>query len=138
MTDKSIFSRIIDREIPAHIVYEDEFCIAFLDVRPLQKGHTLVVPKKQIDKFYHIEKNVLEHVMIVSKKIARALENTVPCARVGMAIIGLEVPHTHLHLVPINESKDLDFSNPNRLSMEEGEILNLAKNLEEEINRINL
>jgi histidine triad (HIT) family protein len=109
---KSIFSRIIDREIPAYIVAEDASFIAFLDINPLSKGHTLIVPKEEVDYFFDQSESTLAALMVFSKKVADAIRQSVSCKRVGVAVIGFEVPHAHLHLVPMNHMGDIDFSKP--------------------------
>lgn len=109
---KSIFSRIIDRKIPAHIVAEDSAFIAFLDINPLSKGHTLIVPKEEVDYFFDQSESTLAAMMVFSKKVADAIRQSVNCKRVGVAVIGFEVPHAHLHLVPMNHMGDIDFSKP--------------------------
>src|SRR6184192_2812106 len=96
---KSIFSKIIDREIPAHIVAEDSSFLAFLDINPLSKGHTLVVPKTEVDYFFDLNASTLSSLMVFSKHVAEAIRKSVNCKRVGVAVIGFEVPHAHLHLV---------------------------------------
>lgn len=108
----SLFTKIINREIPAHIVAEDERYIAFLDINPLVLGHTLVVPKKEVDYIFDIDDDTLAGLQLFSKKVAHALKKAVPCARIGVAVIGLEVPHTHVHLVPMNSMDDLNFTRP--------------------------
>jgi len=106
----SIFTKIINREIPAHIIAENDSFIAFLDVFPLVLGHVLVVPKKEIDYIFSIEDNLLAEMMIFSKKIAKAIEQAIPCKRVGVAVIGLEVPHAHIHLIPLQTVQDINFT----------------------------
>lgn len=108
----SIFTKIIQRQIPAHIVYEDDHYLAFLDVMPLVPGHILVVPKKEIDYIFDLEDSELEGLMVFAKKVAQALRKTVPCKRIGVSVIGLEVPHTHVHLVPMHTADDLNFTKP--------------------------
>jgi histidine triad (HIT) family protein len=107
----SIFSRIINGEIPAWKVAESEHFLAFLDVRPLAKGHTLIVPKVETDYFFDLSDEEISGIMLFSKKVASALRNTLPCLRIGMSVIGLEVPHAHVHLVPLNSMGDINFSN---------------------------
>ncbi len=109
---ESIFTKIINKEIPAYIIAEDEGYIAFLDVFPLALGHTLVVPKKQVDYIFDLDDDALSGLHLFSKKIAIAVKKSVECKRIGTAVIGLEVPHTHIHLVPINSVTDIDFSRP--------------------------
>lgn len=106
----SIFTKIVNGEIPSYKIAETENCLAFLDVFPLAKGHTLVIPKKEIDYIFNLDDNLLSELITFSKKIAKAVESAVPCKRIGVAVIGLEVPHAHIHLVPLNEVGDLDFS----------------------------
>ncbi len=108
----TLFSRIINREIPSHIVAEDEYCIAFLDILPLAKGHTLVVPKKEVDYIFDADDALLEKMMVFSKKVANAIQNVIPCKRIGMAVIGLEIPHAHIHLIPLQSVSDINFSRP--------------------------
>jgi histidine triad (HIT) family protein len=115
-----IFSRIISGEIPSYKIAEDENYYAFLDINPLVKGHTLVVPKKEIDYIFDIDDATLSSMLVFSKKIAKAIEKVVPCKRIGIAVLGLEVPHAHIHLIPINGGNDIDFSKPKlKLSQEE-------------------
>ena len=127
----SIFSKIVNGEIPAYKIAEDDNFLAFLDVNPNAKGHTLCIPKKEIDKIFDMEDELYLELMKFSKKIAIALEKTVPCKRVGMAVIGLEVPHTHVHLIPLNEMDEMRFQNKVSLSKEEFEAL--AKSIRENL-----
>jgi histidine triad (HIT) family protein len=106
----SIFTKIINNEIPAQIVAEDERFIAFLDIMPLVVGHTLVVPKKEVDYVFDLEDDDLKSIHVFAKKIAAAVRKAVPCKRIGVAVIGLEVPHAHIHLVPMNSADDLNFT----------------------------
>jgi histidine triad (HIT) family protein len=119
----SIFTKIINGEIPCYKIAEDEHFLAFLDVNPNAKGHTLCVPKQEINKIFDIEDDLYIGLMQFSKKIAVALEKTVPCKRIGMAVIGLEVPHAHVHLIPLNEMDEMRFQNKVSLSKEEFEAL---------------
>ena len=120
----SIFSRIINGEIPAWKVAESEHFLAFLDVKPLAKGHTLIVPKLETDYFFDLSDEEISGIMLFSKKVASALRNTLPCLRIGMSVIGLEVPHAHVHLVPLNNMGDINFSNSRlNLSAEEMEAI---------------
>ena len=115
----TIFSKIINREIPGHIVAEDDQFIAFLDINPLVEGHTLVVPKQEVDYIYDLGDDSLAALHLFSKKVAKAIETVVPCLRIGIAVIGLEVPHCHVHLVPLNSMDDINFSRPKlKLSQE--------------------
>lgn len=106
----SIFTRIIQGEIPAYKIAENEEFIAFLDVFPLRRGHTLIVPKQEIDYIFAMDDELLGRMMIFAKPIALALQKAIPCKRIGISVIGLEVPHTHIHLIPMNSEKDLEFS----------------------------
>ncbi|PVX45451.1 histidine triad (HIT) family protein [Flavobacterium sp. 103] len=124
----SIFKKIIDGEIPCYKVAEDENFLAFLDVNPNAKGHTLCIPKKEVDKFFDIEDDLYLGLMAFSKKVAIALEKTVPCKRIGMAVIGLEVPHAHVHLIPLNEMGEMTFRHKVSLTKEEFE--SLAKSIQ--------
>ena len=108
----SLFSRIVAGEIPAYKIAEDERFLAFLDIFPLAEGHALVIPKAEIDYIFGIDDQMLADLMIFSKKVALAIERVVPCQRIGVAVIGLEVPHAHIHLIPINHVSDIDFSRP--------------------------
>ena len=107
----TIFTRIIKGEIPAYRIAEDDHFLAFLDISPLQEGHTLVIPKTEIDHFFDLDENYLSRILVFSKPIANAIEKSFPCNRCGMAVVGLEVPHAHLHLIPINRVSDMDFKN---------------------------
>lgn len=108
----SIFTRIINREIPGQIVAEDDRYIAFLDIVPLVMGHTLVVPKKETDYIFDLDDETLAGLHIFSKKVAHAVKKAIPCKRIGIAVIGLEVPHVHVHLVPMNSVGDINFTKP--------------------------
>ncbi|HEX8016885.1 MAG TPA: HIT family protein [Flavobacterium sp.] len=119
----SIFTKIVNGEIPAYKIAEDDNFLAFLDVNPNAKGHTLCIPKQEIDKIFDIEDELYLGLMKFSKKIAIALEKTVPCKRVGMAVVGLEVPHAHVHLIPLNEMDEMRFVNKVSLSKDEFEAL---------------
>ena len=115
----SIFTKIINGEIPCYKITENEDFIAFLDVNPNAKGHTLCVPKQEIDKIFDMDDNHFLALMNFSKTIANALEKTIPCKRVGMAVIGLEVPHTHVHLIPLNQMDEMRFEKKVKFSNEE-------------------
>jgi histidine triad (HIT) family protein len=119
----SIFTKIVDGEIPCYKITEDENFLAFLDVNPNAKGHTLCIPKREIDKIFDIEDDLYVGLMQFSKKVAIALEKAVSCKRVGMAVIGLEVPHAHVHLIPLNEMDEMRFQNKVKLEKEEFEAL---------------
>lgn len=116
----SIFTRIIQGEIPCYKIDEDDRFLAFLDINPLSKGHTLVVPKVEIDYLFDLDADLLGEMMKFSRKIAHAIDKTMDCKRVGVAVLGLEVPHAHIHLCPINDLYDIEFSKPKlKLSEEE-------------------
>ncbi|SHF73056.1 histidine triad (HIT) family protein [Flavobacterium fluvii] len=127
----SIFTKIINGEIPCYKIAEDENFFAFLDINPNAKGHTLCVPKKEIDKLFDLEDDLYIGLMQFSKKIAAALEKTIPCDRIGMTVIGLEVPHAHVHLIPLNEMGEMTFRHKVSLTKEEFETLvkNIQANL---------
>lgn len=108
----SIFTKIINGELPAYKVAENEKFLAFLDISPIAKGHTLVIPKTEVDYIFNIEDELLAEMWLFAKKVALKIENAIPCQRVGVAVIGLEVPHAHIHLVPINHVGDINFSQP--------------------------
>lgn len=120
MMSDSIFTKIIKGEIPCYKIAEDDRFIAFLDVFPIKKGHTLVVPKAQIDYLFDLDDSLLSDLMVFAKKVAQKMERAIPCERIGVAVIGLEVPHAHIHLVPLDTVGDIDFSQPKiQLSTEE-------------------
>lgn len=127
----SIFTKIVNGEISCYKIAEDENFLAFLDVNPNAKGHTLCIPKQEINKIFDIEDELYLGLMQFSKKIAVALEKTVPCKRIGMAVVGLEVPHAHVHLIPLNEMDEIRFQNKVSLSKEEFE--NLVKAIQENL-----
>lgn len=128
----TIFSRIIAGEIPCYKIAENDRFFAFLDINPLSKGHTLVVPKTEVDYIFELDDPTLSDMILFSKKVAKAIESSISCIRIGIAVIGLEVPHAHIHLIPINNESDMNFKNPKlKLSAEEmNEIAtNIRKNL---------
>jgi len=124
----SIFTRIINREIPGFIVAEDEYNIAFLDINPMTVGHTLVVPKKEVDYLYDLDDDTLSRLNLFAKKVAIAIEKSVPCKRIGVSVIGLEVPHAHIHLVPMNRTDDLNFTR-SKLSPSKDELTEVAERI---------
>lgn len=115
----TIFTRIINGEIPCHKICEDERYLAFLDIRPLNPGHTLVIPKKEVNYFFHLEDDLLSGLMVFAKKTALAVEKAVSCKRIGVMVAGLEVPHAHVHLVPMQELGDLNFARAKPADMDE-------------------
>lgn len=121
----SIFSKIIKGDIPCHKIAENEHCFAFLDINPLAKGHTLVVPKQEVDYLFDLDEGLLAQMMLFAKPIARAIEAAIPCARIGVTVIGLEVPHAHIHLIPINGIADMDFGKP-KLQLDQTELGEIA------------
>ncbi|MEZ5072847.1 MAG: HIT family protein [Bacteroidales bacterium] len=121
----SIFSRIVAGEIPCHKIAEDDRYLAFLDINPLAKGHTLVIPKKETDYLFDVDDATLAGMMVFAKRVARALDRTMECKRVGVAVLGLEVPHAHIHLVPINGLHDIEFSRP-KLSLSQEELADIG------------
>lgn len=116
----SIFSKIINGDIPCHKIAESEQYLAFLDITPIAKGHTLVVPKQEVDYIFDLEDDVLSGMMLFAKEVAKGLEKAIECKRVGVAIVGLEVPHAHIHLIPINEVKDISFTTVRDKNLQEG------------------
>jgi histidine triad (HIT) family protein len=124
----SIFSRIVNGEIPSYKIAEDENYLAFLDINPLAKGHTLVIPKKEVDNLFDLDDELYKGLFLFAKKVANAIEKCIPCKKVGVAVIGLEVPHAHIHLVPINGIYDLDFSRP-KLTFTKEELTVIAKDI---------
>ena len=124
----SIFTRIIQGEIPCHKVAENDKFIAFLDITPVAKGHTLVVPKMEVDYFFDLDSDLLSEINLFAKEVATKLQRTVPCRRIGVAIIGLEVPHAHVHLIPLNTMADINFS-AERLKMSNEELAALASEI---------
>jgi histidine triad (HIT) family protein len=105
----TIFTRIINGEIPAYRIAEDDYFLAFLDINPLREGHTLVIPKTETDRFFDLEDKYLSKILVFSKPIAKAIESSFDCNRCGLTVVGLEVPHAHIHLIPINQVSDMDF-----------------------------
>ncbi|MBX2962467.1 MAG: HIT family protein [Cyclobacteriaceae bacterium] len=124
----TIFTRIINREIPGHIVAEDDRFIAFLDIMPLVMGHTLVVPKQEVDYIFDLDDDILAALHVFSKRVAHAIKKAVPCKRIGIAVIGLEVPHTHVHLVPMNSMGDINFTK-SKLSPTSDELATIASKI---------
>jgi histidine triad (HIT) family protein len=126
----SIFTRIIQGEIPCHKIAENDQYFAFLDINPLAKGHALVIPKTESDYIFRMEDAELAGLMVFAKKIGLAIEKVVPCKRIGVTVIGLEVPYTHIHLIPINGISDMEFSRP-KLKFSNEELAALAKEIQE-------
>ena len=128
----TIFSKIIDGEIPSYKIAEDERFYAFLDINPLAKGHTLVVPKVETDYLFDLEDELLGDMLVFSKKVALAIDKKMDCKRVGIAVLGLEVPHAHIHLVPINGLHDIEFSKP-KLKFTQEEFVEIAEMISAEV-----
>ena len=127
----SIFTRIINGEIPSYKIAEDAYCYAFLDINPNAIGHTLCVPKQEVDKLFDLDEEIYLHLMEFAKRIAGALEQAVPCKRVGMAVVGLEVPHAHVHLIPINEMHEMSFQT--KVKMQEDEMISLVEKIKSKL-----
>jgi histidine triad (HIT) family protein len=124
----TLFTKIIKREIPAYIVAEDKDYIAFLDIMPLAKGHVLVVPKVEVDYIFDLEDEILAGLHVFAKKVAKAIDKTILCTRVGVAVIGLEVPHVHVHLIPLRSIDDINFSRP-KLKLSSEEMIRIADSI---------
>lgn len=122
----SIFSRIVEGEIPCYKIAEDDRCLAFLDINPLVKGHVLVIPKKEQDYLFDIEDDLLSAMIVFAKKVATGMRKVIDCERIGVSVIGLEVPHAHIHLIPINGIMDMDFSKP-KLTFSKEEFESIAE-----------
>lgn len=129
----SIFSRIITGEIPSYKIAEDDKFYAFLDIFPMVPGHTLVVPKKEVDKMFDLDNDYLQSLLVFAKPIAKAIEASFECNRCGMAVIGLEVPHAHLHLVPINSADDLNFTR-GKMKLSEDELKDAQQKILQQLN----
>ncbi|MEL6535630.1 MAG: HIT family protein [Bacteroidota bacterium] len=128
----SIFTKIINREIPGYIVAESDTCLAFLDIFPLVKGHVLVVPKQEVEYIYDLEDGLLKELHVFAKKVAKGIEKVISCERVGVAVVGLEVPHAHIHLVPLNTMDDLNFTRK-KLELPNDEMASIAQAIKEAI-----
>ena len=124
----SIFTKIINGEVPCYKLAETESFLAFLDINPNTKGHTLCVPKKEVDRLLDLDEKTYNGLMSFSRKVGLALEKTIDCNRIGMSVIGLEVPHVHIHLIPINELKDITFES--KVVMTDKEFISLAKKIQ--------
>lgn len=128
----TIFSRIIAGEIPCYKIAEDDNFFAFLDINPMAKGHTLVVPKIEEDYIFNLDDKTVSEMMFFSKKVAKAIEKSVTCLRIGVAVIGLEVPHAHIHLIPINKEADMNFKNP-KLKLTPEEMAEITNNIKQNL-----
>lgn len=128
----SIFTKIVNGEIPSYKIAEDEHYYAFLDINPLEKGHTLVIPKKETDYIFDLDDKELAGLHVFSKKIARAIDHAIDCKRVGVAVLGLEVPHAHVHLIPINDLSGTNFEKP-KLKLNKEEFMEIAEKIRSEL-----
>jgi histidine triad (HIT) family protein len=122
----TIFTKIIKGDIPCYKIAEDDNFLAFLDINPLATGHTLVVPKKEVDYLFDLDDNLLAGLNVFAKKVAKAIDSVIDCKRVGVAVLGLEIPHAHIHLIPINGLYDIDFSKP-KLKLSDKEFKEIAE-----------
>ena len=130
----SIFTKIINGEIPSYKIAEDENYFAFLDINPLKRGHTLVIPKKEVDYLFDLDDDVLAGMMVFSKKIARAIDKAIDCKRVGVVVLGMEVPHAHIHLIPINHEADASFTRP-KLKLSEEEFERISRKIKDALEK---
>jgi histidine triad (HIT) family protein len=121
----TLFTRIVNGEIPCHKVDENEKFLAFLDIMPLRKGHVLVIPKVEIDYIFDLDDVLLGEMIIFSKQVAAKIKKVIPCKKIGVSVIGLEVPHAHIHLIPMNSVSDMDFSKP-KMTLEAAELAQIA------------
>lgn len=128
----TIFTKIINGDIPCYKIAEDERYFAFLDINPLKEGHTLVVPKKEVDYFFDLDDDLLAGLMIFSKKVAAAIESVIPCNRIAVAVVGLEVPHVHVHLIPMDTMEDINFRNP-KLRFSQEEFIEIAEKIGDKV-----
>ena len=126
----TIFTKIVNGEIPSYKIAEDENFYAFLDIFPLVKGHTLVIPKKETDYLFDLDDQTLSGLSLFAKRVAKAIDKTIPCKRVGVVVLGLEVPHAHIHLIPLNSEADANFSRP-KLKLSEDEFVEISQRISE-------
>lgn len=115
----SIFTKILNREIPGHFVWEDDLCFSIMTIMPIRRGHLMVIPKEEVNHWDDVPEETARHMIAVSQKIAKGIKAVIPCARVGVSIIGIEVPHTHIHLMPVDSMADMDFKNAGERPQEE-------------------
>lgn len=128
----TLFTKIINGEIPCYKIAEDERYFAFLDINPLKAGHTLVVPKQEIDYFFNLDDDLLAGLILFSKKVAAAIESVIPCNRIAVAVVGLEIPHVHVHLIPMDTMEDVNFRNP-KLKLTSEEFKEIAEKITEKV-----
>lgn len=124
----SVFTKIINKELPGHIVYESDIVIAILDIQPVQKGHVLIIPKEEVDSLFDVDHDTYHELWHVAKLIAHKIEQNFPCEKVGVSVIGLEVPHAHIHLMPINSLQDMNFNE--KLSLTQEELIEIKQKIE--------
>ena len=127
---ESVFTKIVKGEIPSYKVAESETCYAFLDINPLAKGHTLVIPKKEVDYIFDLDEGLYNELFSFAKKVGLAVESVMSCKRIGMIVFGLDVPHAHIHLIPINKAADMSFSSP-KLKLGQDEFVEIAAKIQE-------
>tara|TARA_Y100000739_G_C20438397_1_gene386679 strand:- start:106 stop:504 length:399 start_codon:yes stop_codon:yes gene_type:complete len=127
----SVFTKIINKEFSCHLVAEDQYTIAFMDIKPIQKGHVLVVPKKQVDYLFDLDKDEYHNLWRFVQTVAQGLKKSINCSRIGVSVVGLEVPHAHIHLIPINTIQDMNFSN--RFNTNDIELSQLSKDISKNI-----
>lgn len=127
----TIFSRIVKGEIPSYKIAEDERFYAFLDINPLAEGHTLVIPKQEVDYLFDLDPETLSGLMLFAQRVAKAVEKAIPCKRIGVAVLGLEVPHAHIHLVPLNRESDIDFHKP-KLKLTQERFIEITNSISKE------
>lgn len=132
---ESIFTKIVKEEIPSYKIAESESCYAFLDINPLAKGHALVIPKKEVDYIFDLDDELYNQLLSFAKKVGVAIESVIPCKRMGMIVFGLDVPHAHIHLIPINKAADMSFSSP-KLKLEQQEFIEITKKIQEAFDRL--
>lgn len=128
----TVFSKIVAGEIPSFKIAEDDRFYAFLDISPMAKGHTLVIPKQETDYIFDLDDSLVGDMMVFSKKVAKAIKDAIPCVRVGVLVLGLEVPHAHIHLIPFNKESDLNLSNP-RLKLTEEEFIDICEKIKDKL-----
>lgn len=128
----TVFSKIVAGEIPCYKVAEDENFLAFLDINPLVEGHTLVIPKKEVDYIFDLDSDTYSGLMAFARKVAKSIKSTIDCKRVGVAVLGMEVPHAHIHLVPLRKESDLNFSNP-KIELTKDEMNEIANKISSKV-----
>ncbi|MCF6341813.1 MAG: HIT family protein [Bacteroidales bacterium] len=132
---ESVFTRIVKGEIPSYKIAESENCFAFLDINPLSKGHTLVIPKKEVDYIFDLDDDLYNDLFSFAKKVGLAIEKVIPCKRIGIIVFGLDVPHAHIHLIPVNKASDMSFSSP-KLKLGQTEFAEIAQKIRQSFDMI--